>query len=451
MKKITYLLIVLALATASCTKMLDVQPTASISTEEAIKDESGVNKAITGAYNSLHDVGNYGRNHVIVEDLAADNLAWTGTTRDYQQIADNTIASDNGIVDGIWTSNYDCINRVNNVLVRIGSIDMSADKRNLYAGDALFLRALSHFNLLGYFGGIPIKIQPTLDLSTINQARNSMDEVYAQVIADLLQAEKFLPPTRTLGWATSFSATALLARVYLSQFQYTGDAAIGALAKAKADKVINSGRYTLSPSFAELFNGNTTESIFEVVFDAQNYNRLAQYFFPVSKTCRYEVSPPAVFARNFNTTDTIRFKASIAYDTIIRPADTNYLPYGIKYKDFTSGTDRVYVLRLAEMYMIRAEAQAYSNGNIEDIRGDINTLRLRSGLEPTTATTYPELKLVIENERRHEFAFESQRWSDLVRTKRATTVLGIDEKYTLFPIPLAELQTNTLMKQNPGY
>jgi hypothetical protein len=111
----------------------------------------------------------------------------------------------------------------------------------------------------------------------------------------------------------------------------------------------------------------------------------------------------------------------------------------------------VYVLRLAEMYMIRAEAKAYANGNIEEIRGDVNTLRLRSGLTPTTATTIDALKLAIENERRHEFAFESQRWSDLVRTKRATTVLGINEKFTLFPIPLSELQTNNLMTQNPGY
>ena len=444
MKKITYILIFLALVSASCTKMLDVQPTASVSTDQAIKDKSGVDKAITGAYYSLHDVGNYGRNTVIVEDLAADNLVWTGTTRDYQQFDDNQISSDNGIIDGIWASNYDCINRVNNVLVRIGDISMSDAERNLYTGDGLFLRALSHFNLLSFFGGIPVKTQPTLDLSTINQARSSVGDVYQQIISDLLQAEQLLPASRPLGWASSFSATALLARVYLSQFHYTGDVAIAAKAKVKADIVINEGGFTLAPVYIDLFNGNTTESIFEVVFDAQNYNRLAQYFFPVSLTGRYEVSPPSAFVLSFQTTDTVRFDASITFDE-------KNLPYGIKYKDYTSGTDRVYVLRLAEMYMIRAEAQAYSNGNIEEIRGDINTLRLRSGLDPTTATTYPELKLAIENERRHEFAFESQRWSDLVRTKRATTVLGIDVKYTLFPIPLSELQTNTLMTQNPGY
>ena len=444
MKKINYILVFMALFTISCTKMLDVQPTASISADQAIKDKSGVQKAITGAYYSLHDVGNYGRNRVIVEDLAADNLAWTGTTRDYEQIGNNQIASDNGIIDGIWASNYDCINRVNNVLSRIESIEMTADERNMYTGDGLFLRALSHFNLLCYFGGIPIKTKPTLDLSSVNQARNTVDQVYAQIIADLTQAEKILPATRTLGWASAFSATALLARVYLTQFHYTGNITIAAMAKAKADEVINGGVYTMAPAYLDLFNGNTTESIFEVVFDAQNYNRLAQYFFPVSLTGRYEVSPPATFVQSFQSTDTVRFNASIAFDE-------KNLPYGIKYKDYTSGTDRVYVLRLAEMYMIRAEAQAYSEGNIEEIRSDIDVLRLRAGQPPTTATTYDELKLVIENDRRHEFAFESQRWSDLVRTKRAVTVLGIDQNYTLFPIPLSELQTNNLMTQNPGY
>lgn len=226
MKKITSILILCVLATLSCTKMLDVQPTASISADQAIKDKSGVDKAITGAYYSLHDVGNYGRNQVIVEDLAADNLAWTGTTRDYQQVAENLIAADNGIIDGIWTSNYDCINRVNNVLVRIGAIEMTANERNMYTGDGLFLRALSHYNLLCYFGGIPIKTKPTLDLSTINQARNSVVEVYVQIINDLLTAEQILPKTRSIGRASAYSAEALLARVYLSAFQYSSDPAM---------------------------------------------------------------------------------------------------------------------------------------------------------------------------------------------------------------------------------
>jgi starch-binding outer membrane protein, SusD/RagB family len=444
MKKISIILSLLTLVTVSCNKLLDVQPTDAISSSQAIKDRSGVENAITGAYNALHSTGIYGRYQVIVEDLAADNLVWTGTTQDYSQIANHTIPADNGIIEGMWSASYDCINRVNNVLSKISGIEMSTDDRNMFTGDGLFMRALCHFNLLCSFGGIPIKTQPTLDLSNINQARNTVPQVYEQIIADLQQAEALLPATRTLGYASSFSATALLARVYLTQFQQNNDPALATLAIERAGKVISEGGFTLAPDYASLFSGNTTESVFEIVSDVQNRTLLAQYFYPRSLLGRYEVSPPAAFVQTFKLTDTARFLPSIAFDS-------TKLAFGYKYRDVTAGTDRIYVLRLAEMYLIRAEARAYSNGSIEEIRNDVNVIRARAGLTPTTSTDYNELKMVIENERRHEFAFESQRWSDLVRTKRATVILGIDPNYTLFPIPLSELQTNTLMTQNPGY
>jgi len=444
MKKIVYIPVILVFVLASCTKMLDVQPKQSISAEEAIKDITGVERAITGSYNTLQSVGSYGRNHILIQDLAADNLVWTGTTYDYSQIANNQISADNGVIDGIWTANYDCINRVNNVLWRIGDISMTDDERNMYEGDALFLRALCHFNLLGFFGGIPLKTQPTLDLGNINQARDSADVVLASVVADLKLAESKLPVIRSLGKASKYSATALLARVYLTQFHATNDPGIAALAIAAADSVIVRGGYNLAAKYADLFLGNTTESIFEVVYDAQNSNRLAQYFYPRSLTCRYEVSPPADFLQSYEAPDTNRYRVSVAFDSL-------NLPYGYKYRDITTGTDRVYVLRLAEMYLIRAEARAYTNGSITEIQNDIDVVRTRTSLPPTTAADYPSLKLAIENERRFEFAFEGQRWSDLVRTKRATVLLGINEKYTVFPIPLSEMLTNNLMVQNLGY
>lgn len=444
MKKIAYFLIALSFVALSCNKILDVEPTDAISSEEALKDRDGIEKAITGAYNSLHDVGNYGRNRILADDLAADNLSWTGTTRDYQQVDQNLIAADNGITEGLWASGYDCINRVNNVLAVIGSIDMTEVDRNTFTGDALFLRALSHFNLLTYFGGVPIKTKPTTDLSSINQARNTPAEVYEQVINDLVQAETLLPASREEGWASSFSATALLARVYLTRYHAESDPAYATLAIEKASKVISEGGFALAPAFEDLFAGNQTEAIFDVVFDAQNYNRLAQYCFPVSLTGRYETSPTPAFVTEFQPSDTVRFNTSIRFDE-------KMLPYAYKYRDIVAGTDRVLVLRLAEMYLIRAEARAWTNGNPADIQADLNMIRTRAGLEPTVAATQDELKLAVMNERRHEFAFEGQRWSDLVRVGWAAALLGIDSKFTLFPIPLSEMQTNSLMTQNPGY
>ncbi|MBE0641513.1 MAG: RagB/SusD family nutrient uptake outer membrane protein, partial [Bacteroidales bacterium] len=203
------------------------------------------------------------------------------------------------------------------------------------------------------------------------------------------------------------------------------------------------GGYSLATAFGDLFDGNTTEPVFEVVFDAQNSNRLAQYFFARSLTGRYEVGPSNALMQGFDPAD-LR-----SANTFSLSADN--VPYGIKYKDIVAGTDRVMVLRLAEMYLIRAEARAYTNGDIGAIRDDIDILRTRAGLPATTASDHESLKLAIENERRWEFAFEGQRWSDLVRTGRAVTVLGIDPDFMLFPIPLSELLTNKLMTPNPGY
>jgi len=444
MKKITYFLMTI-LALTSCAKVLDVDPSQSISPEEALKDKTGIQRAITGSYSVLQYVGSYGRYQVIVSDLAADNLDWIATSVDYSEIDANDINAGNSIIDGIWTANYDGINRVNNVLNKLPKItDATQAEKDVFEGEALFLRALFHFNLANFFGGIPIKTMPTLDLSNVDQAKNSLDEVYLQVIDDLKIAVEKLPATVEAGRASSFSAAALLARVYLTYFHSSGNQEMATKAIEMADKVINEGGYTLAPSYADLFNGNNTEPIFQVVFDAQNYNRLAQNFFPISLSGLYIIAPSPGFMTCFDPVDTVRFANSALIDIENKP-------YCFKYRDIVTGTDRVMVLRLAEMYLIKAEALAYTNGDVEEIATNINVIRTRAGLPNTEASTIPLLKLAIENERRYEFAFEGQRWQDLVRTKRAVPLLGISEQATLFPIPLSEMQTNKKMTQNDGY
>jgi len=444
MKKITYILFSFALVLASCSKVLDVEPTASISSETAINDKVGIERATIGSYTAFQSAGLYGRNRVIVGDLAADNLKWTGTTYEYFQIENNEVPAENAITEGTWIAAYDGLNRVNNVLDALNRVnDLTTTERDKYEGEALFMRALFHFNLLTYFGGVPIKVTPTLDISNVDQARNSTDQVYEQIIADLLVAEAKLPETMPLGRANTFAASALLARVYLTRYHSNGNAADAVLAVGKADRVLTEGGFSLVSPYAALFEGSNSEVIFEIVFDVQNKNRLAEYFFPRSLAGRYEIAPSDALIQSYETGDQ-RLSASIAIDVENKV-------YGTKYEQLSAGSDAVFVLRLAEMYMIRAEALAYNNGDILTIRENIDALRSRAGLEPTTADTYDALKLAVENERRHEFAFEGHRWFDLVRTKRAVGLLGINEDYTLFPIPLSEMQTNKLMQQNDGY
>jgi hypothetical protein len=448
MKTITYILIAISILLGACSKMLDIDPTDAIASDEAIKDKSGVEQAITGSYDAFQLAGLYGRNRVILGDLAADNLVWSGTNYDYAQIDNNSVSIENGLIDGMWSGAYDGINRVNNILAALPGIgDLTDNERSQYEGEALFMRALFHFNLLIYFDGVPVMTEPTLDLSNLDRPRNSAGEVYDQIISDLNAAESKLPLPSAMpaGRANSFSAAALLARVYLTRFHAESNNEYALLAADKADQVIEQGGFSLTDSYAALYEGtDNSERIFQIAFSAQDKNRLAEYFYPTSLAGRYEVAPSESFFQAFDPADSIRLAASIA-------RDKDNLLYCVKYTELIEGSDPVLVIRLAEMYLIIAEALAYTNGDMATIRENIDIIRTRAGLPPTVAETYDDLKLAIENERRFEFAFEGHRWFDLVRTKRATTVLNIIGDYTLFPIPFSEMSTNKLMIQNPGY
>lgn len=412
-------MIFLVIGLASCNSILDVYPVDAISDQIAIKDRSGLDKALTGSYNALHSVGLYGRYQVIAGDLAADNLIWTGTTQDFGQMLIKPIPSDNSIIDAMWSGAYDGINRANNIIYVLPEIsDLNETDANQFMGEALFLRSLLYFNLTNYFGDIPFRLKPTLDLSDIDLESSPRAAILEQITDDLHDAAKMMSGQKAPGHANNLSAQALLAKVYLSQYHLTGNKVFADSSVIIASRVIEVG----------------TNPIFEVVFDLQNFNRLAQYFYSRTYAGRYEIAPSPELINSFEAGD-LRLSASIAYD------DKNK-PYCIKYDDVAGGADNVQVIRLEEMYLLRAEARAYTNGNIADIQSDINLIRNKAGLANTLASNHSELKIAIENERRHEFAFEGHRWLDLVRTNRATQVLGIDSKHLFFPIPIFELQTN---------
>jgi hypothetical protein len=127
--------------------------------------------------------------------------------------------------------------------------------------------------------------------------------------------------------------------------------------------------------------------------------------------------------------------------------------YGNRYRKALGGTkdDNYAIIRLAEIYLIRAEARAQQNKIVEG-KADLDVVRNRAGLVPAVALTQADLLQAIEEERRIEFAFEPHRWFDLIRTGRAGTVLGVtDAKKYVFPIPGTEILTNRQLDQNEGY
>lgn len=424
--------------------VLDVEPQSSIPASEAFKDKSGIERGIQGAYSAMQSLSYYGRTYLIFSDLAADNLVHppNATSTNYGEVDNNAILPENETVGGIWSAAYDAINVANNVIVQVPNIsDMSQDEKDSALGELYFIRALNHFNLLNYFGAIPIRTTPTIGVENINVARDPVSEVYGQIVRDLEFAALHLPASSSIKTrASKHAATALLARVALYQKDYPK-------AISYASALIDGSDYELMGSFAAIFSAEETpESIFELDFTELDRNRIAEYNFPLTLNGRREVAPATDLIALFSAADN-RSAATIAY--------AGTLPYAIKYDDLSTGSDNVIVMRLAEMYLIRAEALAQSNGAVQAVKDDLNAIRNRAGLPNTTANTLPALLLAIEAERRLELAFEGHRWFDLVRTGRAVDVLNSvnNINQTLFPIPLSELLANNNpgMKQNPGY
>ena len=306
--------------------------------------------------------------------------------------------------------------------------DMTDEEKNIALGELYFLRALNHFNLLNYFGAIYIKTPPTVGVEDLDVARNTVDEVYTQIISDLTFAADYLPSSGNKTRASQYAAKALLARVYLYKADYSN-------AVVMATDVIDNGGYSMPDDFSEIFSDDqSSESIFEVYFSLEERNRIAEYNFPKTLNGRREVEPAQDLLNDFEVGDE-RFTASIAYE--------GALAYAIKYDDLSLGADNVIVLRLADMYLIRAEANAKLSGTVVSIQDDINKIRTRANLGNTSAATYPALLSVIEHERKIEFAFEGHRRFDLVRTDQASDILGISKEKYFFPIPIGELNTNT--------
>lgn len=443
MKNIFYTSLLLLLF-SGC-DVLDVEPEDAIPADEAFQDKAGIERGILGSYSSLQSLSYFGRTYIIFADLAADNLVHPpdATASDYAEVDNNAILPENGAVSGIWGSLYEGINNANNVIVKVPGIpNMSESEKNVALGELYFIRALNHFNLLNYFGAVPLKINPTVGVNALDAGRDPVEDVYASIVEDLTFAEQNLEKSVSVKTrATKYGAKALLARVYLYKGEYE-------LAHEKADEVITEGGYILPDDFAEVFAADgSEETIFEIDFTEVDRNRIAEYNFPKSLNGRREVAPSPELINLFLPDDE-RKNVSIAYDGINA--------YANKYNDLSKGADNVIVLRLAEMYLIRAEAEAHiSGGSISSVKDDIDVIRLRANLTASTGSTIDELLVAVENERRLEFAFEGQRWFDLVRTGRATEVLPTvtDTDKTLFPIPAGELQTNNSpeMIQNPGY
>ncbi len=459
MQKQLSTLIVAAFLITGC-DILEVEPTAQIQASDAFTDKKGVMAALNGAYDILQSPA-ISQDVVVFGDLAADNLIHIGTKKEYRQISDQHVFTENAYVEGIWNDSYDGINRLNNIIERIDEASgMTETEKGEILAQCHFLRAFHYFNLVKFFGAVPIREASTKSQSPeeLNIPRSEADEVYEFLIGDLVTAGNLLAGKgkQSAVYADEGAVTALLARAYL----YTGQFAE---ALSMATGVLGMG-YALvdGADYAAIFDEtrSNNEVIFQIDFLNDNETSgMADWFMPDG---RFEISAWDSPAREnsifFAYADSdLRKAATVGASDI-----TGSLEYfGNKYTDFVTNNDATIILRLSEMYLLAAEASneiAYvADGEAFDF---LNTIRLRAGLSAYTSADLPDkesFRLAIEQERRLELAFEGHRYFDLVRTERAEEVLpqlgpltGVNQY--LFPIPRSEFDTNeSITQNNPGY
>jgi hypothetical protein len=432
---------------AACDSPLDTNPSSSVPREGALDTPAELTVAVNGMYDAFQDNGiDFSRNLVIYPDLYADNLDFFDTYVSDDEVYNINVTSTNTGVAGIWRGAYDGINRANEVLAAIPAVQgLSSGQAAQARGEALFVRSYMYFVLAQFFGGVPLVETPTTTIPTEQQAqvpRSTLAQTYALIERDLRVAAGLLGEAPFSGRASMGAAQALLARLNL----YTGDFQE---AYNYADAVIESGDYELVADYAANWrNKNGPESIFEVQYTVNDPSSFSTWFHYLG---RYSFSPTSSLYNSYNAVnDRERRDFVIAFS----PDDAAWVG---KYFRVESGDDNMILLRLAEMYLVRAEA-AGRLGNLGQAIDDVNTIRARSGVAPlaATVTTQVQVLTAVLNERRRELAIEGHRFFDLRRMRdlpaAAAIVNNFFEEYQLyFPLPQTELDANRVLTQNPGY
>jgi starch-binding outer membrane protein, SusD/RagB family len=444
MKAFKYLLpLSLLIGLDSCNNFLDVQPRSSIPDDRTIIDKASAETAVNGVYDSFR--GYYSVNFQSIGYLSGDNIQWTGSQSQIQEFINHRVNAENSTISAVWTGIYGTLNRINHVIEKVPNVQdplLTAPLKNKLIGEAYFLRALAYFDLARIWGGVPIVIKPTAtpaDNRGIERA--TQEQVYAQVLADLNAAEPLLPATTDRFRATQKTVWALKARYYLYQKDYVK-------AEEYATKVISdAANYKLVTPYNAFFANDargTTESVFEIFYSVNETNVHRGQWQPQEKGGTRQWAPNDAFVALVNDPEIGGNR-----NTLIAK-DNQGRWYGNMYYR-SPATDPTFVIRIAELYLIRAEARAHT-GSLAGALADLNAIRERAGIAKSTASPADQLLLAIENERRIEFALEPHRWFDLVRTGRAATVLSItDANRLLLPIPAEQLLIDKALKQNPGY
>jgi len=504
MKKIVLYITVLAMA-VGCKKALDVEPKQSIDANTALTSRDGINAAIVSVYSKLKSARLYGRDNIAFPEALGDNGYATNKSGRLLPEANNVFRAHFG--DNPWQNSYFGINEINLILEAIPALDVtpavSTSERNGWEGAMYFLRALYHFDIVKAYaympgavvasqdkGGVPIMLKGVKtagDAILTLPARAPIADVYNQIVADLEQANAKLP--NSLGnviFANKFAAQALLSRVHLYRKDYTQ-------AKRWADSCIaNVGlRLATTGTYVSQWRVAThVETLFQVGYTVNGENIGVNESLQTSFTTLTAPGNTAVTGgfgdlvpsisllndlgitlQGGNNRDTFLTRNAVVASRTVDVRNQLYEPgttgRGKSYVECTKflgkngfiNLDNVPVIRVAEVYLNRAEAMSTPGSpvlNESAALSDLNRVASNRGL-PDFALTGVALYNEVIRQRRIELAFEGHRFWDLKRLGRDILKgpLYNDVQFTdvriLAPLPQRELDGNKNLVQNTGY
>jgi tetratricopeptide (TPR) repeat protein len=441
-------------ATTGCGDFLNVQPEQSLSEELAFSTLPLAEAAVIGMYDRMQTLNYYGRDMIVIPDLMADNtLITTANSGRYIDYYSYNIVAATGTIRDLYTRAYQTIKAANNILANIDNIEAvgaaNIARRDAAKGQALFARAMAHFDLVRLIGrpytdgnganpGVPL----VLGVEDEFNGRATVAEIYNQVIIDLEAA------TSLLSFSSPFlisdqAAQALLSRVYL----YKGDdqKAIDAANKVGGFELLRGQAYVSSwqstGSSEEIF------TLLRTVAENAGADNLGRIFLPLGYG---DVRPTEDIIDTYTAGD-VRL-------SFIQPVGGDDFIFKFPGEDGNLGLTSTRIIRYAEVLLNRAEAQA-KLGNFSAALSDVNLIRSARGASALTSVTVDG---VLE-ERRRELAFEGHRLFDLTRNGKgvnriensnlggAPSVIEFNDTKIILPIPEREIDINPSLEQNPGY
>lgn len=440
------------LANIGCSKLVDIElPKDQLTTEKVFADSADANAAIVGIYANLGNGSSFITTiPAIYPSMSADDLYQTASN-DNSTFSTNTLLNTNSSISGFWTAAYSSIYHINACIEGIEkSTGLNLIQKNNFLSEAKLMRASIYFHLVNLYENIPLIVSTDYNSNKI-LAQSNKTVVYEQILQDIVDAQNGMTKEfTTVSRVSKAAISALLARVYLYTEQYEK-------AEVESSKVISSGLFKLVDSPASVFLPASKEIIWAISsVSTSNATGEGFAFIPSSASRIPSYLLTSDLLNSFAPQD-LRYKQWIGINNVA--TIQYYYPYKYKQRQIPSTIDKEknILLRLAEQYLIRAEAYTQM-GKYELAENDINRIRTRAGLLPFKSDGNKEklLEEVILQRRLELFCEGGHRWYDLKRSNLTTKALlklkpNWKETAIRYPIPQSQLDKNPYLKQNLGY